>query len=752
VAASIAGVVLALVAWFWQAAGWTADQVLLQLDLPLQWWTWPLSALIAGVLLGIPSLLLWRIPRSTAVRETGRTWFFGAVAAVLGTALRAIPDSYAEVYLAALALAYAAVAWLTRRPRDPAGIVGNGIVGRGMPWAWAIVGGIVMLLPWLVVGALGGLLETFLAGLAAAAAGWLVASLLGRRFWAAYAPSGRVRLVLVGGLAAGVALLFIGAGVGESGTQLAAMLMLAPLGFAVAALGPGSPAAAGWLTGLAALGPLAFADADELTLFLLGRDVPYWTSIAALCSLGIALLLGIAYGFSMRALARKAFSAVAIGLAVVLALGAGAVYAFAGQPGLHGEELFVVMKEQAPLADVPLTTGPAGREQRVAAVYHDLTSFADTSQRDLRKQLDRWKLHYTPYYLVNGILVDGGPVVRAWLSRRSDVDRVLLDPVLRPLPEKVTPDRGSLTQPPQSVGWNIEMVGAPQAWAAGFTGQGIVIGSSDSGVDVTHPALHDAFRGGNDSWYDPWYGSAEPTDYNGHGTHTVGTAVGRNGIGVAPGAQWVGCVNLARNVGSPSHYLDCLQFMLAPFPHGGNPFTDGNPGRAPHILTNSWGCPALEGCDANALRPAMSALAMAGIAVVVAAGNSGPRCDSIVDPPATDPTVITVAAVTQERQVAEFSSRGPSPDGKPDIAAPGENVVSALPGGTYGAESGTSMATPHVAGVIALLWSQQPALIGNLAATRAYLTGTAQPAANVAADCGGSAGQVGAGIAHAKTS
>jgi subtilisin family serine protease len=222
---------------------------------------------------------------------------------------------------------------------------------------------------------------------------------------------------------------------------------------------------------------------------------------------------------------------------------------------------------------------------------------------------------------------------------------------------------------------------------------------------------------------------------------------------VAPDAQWIGCVNLERNLGSPSRYLDCLQFMLAPFPHGGNPFTDGRPARAPHVLTNSWGCPLIEGCDAGALRPAVQALAAAGIAVVVAAGNSGPLCNSIVDPPATYDTSITVAAANQARQVTDFSSRGPRPTGKPDLAAPGDEVVSAMPGNTYAALSGTSMAAPHVAGLIALLWSQRPELIGDLATTRGLLRDAATPAVLVASGdgslaCGGASGQVGAGIAH----
>src|SRR6185369_8656568 len=143
----------------------------------------------------------------------------------------------------------------------------------------------------------------------------------------------------------------------------------------------------------------------------------------------------------------------------------------------------------------------------------------------------------------------------------------------------------------------------------GDTGKGIVIGGSDSGVDGTHPALSGNFRGGDDSGLDPFATGAAataPTDHNGHGTHTMATAVG-TGVGVAPGAQWVACVNLPRNFGNPADYLTCLQFMLAPYPRGADPLRDGRPERAPHVLTNSWGCPDQEGCDRGSLGQAIAA-------------------------------------------------------------------------------------------------------------------------------------------------
>ncbi|MBX6358250.1 MAG: S8 family serine peptidase, partial [Micromonosporaceae bacterium] len=429
-----------------------------------------------------------------------------------------------------------------------------------------------------------------------------------------------------------------------------------------------------------------------------------------------------------------------------------------GQPGLFGEKLFVVMRDQADLSIIDTSGGgQARRDERARATYQLLVRQANASQASLRRQLDRLHLSYTPYYLVNGLEVEGGPAVRAWLSRRDDVDRVLVSQQLRPLPAAPPTHHGG-EPAPESPEWNITMLRADRVWAQlGDTGAGIVVGTSDSGVDGAHPALAGGFRGGADSWYDPVRHTRTPNDTQGHGTHTLATAVGRTGTGVAPGAQWIGCVNLYRNLGNPARYLDCLQFMLAPFPAGGDPFTDGRPERAPHVLTNSWGCPRIEGCDEGALRQATRALAAAGIFTVVAAGNTGPFCGSVEDPPAPYPDVLTVGAVDRNRDVAKFSSRGPTDAGavKPDVVAPGADVLSAMPGGGYARLDGTSMATPHVAGVVALMWSANPALIGDLARTRGILRRTAQPVTptylsrNQRDRCGQEANITGAGVVDA---
>ncbi|WP_410821622.1 S8 family serine peptidase [Micromonospora sp. 050-3] len=773
-----------------QTGGWLTDQVLLGFGRDRLGWLWPVLGLATVVLAGTPALLLAVLPRSAAVRATGRAWLIGALALGVLTLLRVVPLVHHEAYLAALAgaalLGALAVRWSARRwaypglvgpvggpaptgdadttrpeatgddDTTPPAATGQGdttrrrSLGFGPVPLLALAAGLALLLPWAWLGALGGLLETALALLAAAALGVLAATLLDALFWAPFAvgrPPRPARLVLVGGMVAGVALLLLAAGTGQSGAQLPALLTVPPVGFALAALWAATwrptadPAeatragrtATGWLVGLAALGPLAFTDPEEISLLLVGtRDIPFWVAAAAGVGLAVAVLVAIGYAVLLaRPTARtpnRRFAAVA---AVVLLVTFGVVDLGPGQPGLYGERLFVVLRAQADLSDLPAAApGRAGRDARAAEVYRRLVTTAEQSQGDLLRGLNRLRLDPVSYYLVNAVEVDGGPAVRAWLARRPEVARVLVSQRLRPLPAPAGQSRGTAPTPtgPQR---NILQIGADRVWSQlGVTGTGIVVGSSDSGVDGGHPALRAGFRGGDDSWYDPWDDTRSPTDQGGHGTHTVGSAVGRDGIGVAPDAQWVGCVNLDRNLGSPAHYLDCLQFMLAPFPAGGDPFTDGRPERAPQVLTNSWGCPPIEGCDQRVLRPATAALDAAGIFVVAAAGNTGPWCASIDDPPAPYPDVLTVGAVDAQRRVAEFSSRGPVPggSGKPDVLAPGVGVVSAMPGGTYAALDGTSMATPQVAGVVALMWSANPALVGDVTRTRQILRDTATAA------------------------
>jgi subtilisin family serine protease len=176
-----------------------------------------------------------------------------------------------------------------------------------------------------------------------------------------------------------------------------------------------------------------------------------------------------------------------------------------------------------------------------------------------------------------------------------------------------------------------------------------------------------------------------------------------------------------------------MQFMLAPFPQNGDPFKDGRPEKGANVLNNSWGCPVIEGCDPDTYLPAVSALKTAGVFVVASAGNSGMGgCSTVQDPLAIYGDVYSVGAVDRSGNLAMFSSIGPvEVDGsgriKPDIVAPGMDVYSSYPGSSYYSASGTSMAGPHVVGVVALMWSANPKLIGEVDKTREILNETADP-------------------------
>ena len=754
-----------------RALEWAFTEVAFVSSGPLESATRPIFGWINGSAVAIPAGLLWLLaiwltPAAQGVIATARTWTLAGLATVLLGTVRFVPIAHNELVLALTALACLAAALvLRRRDRVPAAGVPTEQVPAGRRRATTglgVVCGVVVLMPWLWAGSLGGATETVCAALAAAGVGALAATLLGHTFVDAY-TSRPWRTLLVGGLVAGTALAPVAASVGGPGVWVAELLILPSLCLVAGALAalaaPGvvgrAPITA--MVGLAAFGPLAFVDPEETTLLLGARDVAMWALVAAAVSVVLAWILAVVLGvaYALRRAGplgqptRPARRWLAPSAAIVVIIAAAGVYGFAGRPGFHGEQLFVIMADQPSLDGLAQI---ADRTERLTATYRRLVEHADRTQASLRAELDRYGLSYTPYYLINAVLVEhGDPVLRAWLSRRADVDRVLLDQRLRPLPVAAPPTRGSATPPGGSPQWNVKLIEADRTWTElGATGRGIVIGTSDSGVDGEHPALRSGFRGGDDSWYDPWNHSTTPTDHNGHGTHTLATALGRGGIGVAPDAQWVGCVNLDRNLGSPSRYLDCLQFMLAPFPPGGDPLRDGRPARAPHILTNSWGCPELEGCDIDALKPAVAALAAAGIFFVAAAGNTGPSCGTVADPPAPYLDVFTVGAVDDKRRVAEFSSRGPAPGGaaKPDIVAPGVDILSAMPGGTYAALSGTSMATPHVAGVVALMWSANPRLIGEIEATAQLLRETTRPATDRMA-CGRQEYSMGAGLVDA---
>ena len=422
-------------------------------------------------------------------------------------------------------------------------------------------------------------------------------------------------------------------------------------------------------------------------------------------------------------------------------------------------EILVVLVEQADLTAAAATPDLAVRRR---AVHGTLQETAQRSQQALRAWLDASGVGYRSFAIVNALLVrDADAALVAALAARPEVARIEANPRIRQQLPLTRPAPGS--DQPESIEWNIGLIRAPEMWAAGFTGQGIVVGNQDTGFDWQHPALKSQYRGWSGSsanhdynWHDAIHSgggvcgpdSPAPCDDYGHGTLTVGVSIGSDGganqIGVAPGARWIGCRNMDQGWGTPASYLECLEFFLAPYPVGGTP-AQGDPAKAPDVTNNSWLCPPDEGCSWDTLQTAIEAQRAAGILTVVAAGNSGPSCSTVQDPPAIYEAAFSVGATDVADGIASFSSLGPvAVDGsgrlKPDLSAPGDNVRSSAPGGDYAAASGTSLAAPHVAGAVALLWSASPTLRGRVDATEWALAHTS--AARFSTQCGDPAGTV----------
>lgn len=274
---------------------------------------------------------------------------------------------------------------------------------------------------------------------------------------------------------------------------------------------------------------------------------------------------------------------------------------------------------------------------------------------------------------------------------------------------------------------SVPLIGAPQAWQQyAVGGQGVVVAVLDDGAYDKHPDLEPKLAGAYNaaaSGTPLGPGGSEvvvPAGENGHATHVAGTIVGGGGEsdgvykGVAPGARFVNVQVFAGPNQTTSEYVlrgldwtltnkDRLGIRLAQMSLGGRP-SDGT----------------------DALSRAVDIAVDKGLVIVAAAGNAGPG-DKTVSSPGAAEKAITVGAVDKRKNLAGFSSRGPTLDGrvKPDLVAPGVGVVSTIPpasatgvsglvGGSrtvyYGSLSGTSMAAPHVAGVVALMLQANPRL------------------------------------------
>lgn len=729
-------------ALFIQLIGWAGGpmglgQVISLSDGALMAW----ASVVQGVVLGGPLLLLallWRGPRYRAVF---RAWLLATGFVLVMAPTRDVQPTAAQtatMWQIAVSVLFILFAWRVARCRP---------VAEAPPASlWlALAFGLLFSLPWLAWGAAGSPLDIALGLILSAGFGLLLGLLIGGLWLSAVDsdPGSKVRDLLVGGVAIGVTLFIMASGSGFNGSHVILMLYTPVAGWVamgLALVGRAGESRKNWpavtlFTTLLVAWPMLFVDTDPMyfpLIFSAGEAMRWAGKSLAVCWF-VALPLSLVLLAFHRRLSRwRAVRRCGLAAAAALFL-AGFMYLAAGRPGFYGDRLFVILKDQA---DVSAAAGMRDYNARRQYVYQTLVGHANASQASLRARLDALRIHYTPYYLVNALEVEGGPLHRLWLESLPEVDRVIASPILRLLPAPVAAQEGD-DPAPEEPPWNVTFIGADRVWTElGVRGRGVVIGQSDSGVQGDHPELAETYRGrgGSDdyNWFDPWFGSTTPTDFGGHGTHTLGSIVGKT-TGVAPEAEWYACANLARNLGNPGRYLDCMQFMLAPFPRGGDPFSDGDPARSAHIINNSWGCPQdREGCDPTSLEPGVKSLRAAGIFVVASAGNEGPKCGTVKDPIALYDEAFSVGAIDQRGNVADFSSMGPViADGsgrvKPDMVAPGVDVRSATPGNTYGTASGTSMAGPHVVGVAALMWSANPALIGDIERTEQILISAARP-------------------------
>jgi len=414
-------------------------------------------------------------------------------------------------------------------------------------------------------------------------------------------------------------------------------------------------------------------------------------------------------------------------------------------------EFFVVLADQADLsgaANLP-TKAEKGR-----FVYETLLSKAQTTQEPILQWLRDRAIEHQSFYIVNAILVKGTREIAETLAARPDVARVEGDPrIHNDLPQPGPIEKApSQPQTPATIEPGITYTHAPDVWALGFTGQNIVVASADTGQRWTHNALKPHYRGWdgvaanhNYNWHDSIHDSVGnpcgndspfPCDDYFHGSHTTGTAIGDDGmgnqIGMAPGAKWIGCRNMDVGNGTPARYMECMEWFLAPYPLNCTP-AQGDPTKAPDITINSWSCPPSEGCSANTLEAAVASQRDAGIMMVSAAQNYGPGCSTVEDPPGIYEETYSAGALnTGTDTIASFSSRGPvTIDGsgriKPDITAPGTNTRSASNScdSCYTFASGTSMATPHISGAMALLWCALPSLRHQIDASRTALNNAA---------------------------
>lgn len=388
----------------------------------------------------------------------------------------------------------------------------------------------------------------------------------------------------------------------------------------------------------------------------------------------------------------------------------------------ENEELPVLVRINRDYPLEALRALPVG--QRIARIR----AIAQDSQAPLLEELENRSIGAIvdqPFWIANIIYLHATPAAIEEIAGRADVRWIEDDGKVQlidggPAPAQIQQAAGDRASG-NGVEWNIQKINAPTAWQNGFTGAGMVIGHTDTGVDPNHPALAGHWNG---QWLDTVNGRSTPYDDHGHGTHTLGIACGGDGlgpfgndIGVAPGAKFVTAKVLDSGGSGYDHQIiQGLEFI-----GGLKPEVDVR------VCSNSWGSTDR---TSTSFWDVFATYLTIDILPVCANGNEGPGTGS-AGTPGNYSVVLGVGSTNSRDLISSWSSRGPAPNRnpwndpstwfrpdwnliKPDLSAPGENVRSCLPNNRYDTWSGTSMATPHMAGAVALLCEKNPTLTPDL--------------------------------------
>jgi hypothetical protein len=374
-------------------------------------------------------------------------------------------------------------------------------------------------------------------------------------------------------------------------------------------------------------------------------------------------------------------------------------------------DFIITFSEQADLAPAYSMNW----HDRGVYVYDTLQKVAEREQAAVRAFLDNRSIDYQSFIAGNEIYIKNGTLdllselgAFAEIAHfRAPVD-ITLDKTIR-VPVR---DGG------RAQAWGIADIEADRFWSEkGVRGEGIVVAEIGTGVEWDHVALVDSYRCGSDPsdpacWHDPAnICGGSMCDNNGLSTNTMGIIVGSddpglaNQVGIAPGTQWITCKGCESTSCSQASLNACADWILAP---------DGDPANRPHVVACPWG--SVGGHDW--FLPKVQAWVAAGIFPSFRAGNAGPGCGSLESPGDYQESFQSTVH-NQVRAIASFASQGPSvyghfPYTKPNISVPGVSILTTAVGNDWTTGSGSAFAPPHTAGAVALLWSHNPSLIGNV--------------------------------------